>query len=107
MASFETCVDFVLAESGLCEPTTQFKYYQRETLRYLYEMKDVIAVLPTGYGKSLIFQVLPWFFKKKLGRDIAMIALVISPLNSLIQDQLQILRGKGIKACCINTSGRE
>ena len=30
MASFEMCLNFVHAESGLCEPTTHFKYYHRD-----------------------------------------------------------------------------
>ena len=47
--------------------------------------KYVIAVLPTGYGKSLLFQLLPDFFISN-SRTI----LVVTALNSIIEDQLLI-----------------
>ncbi|CAG2192324.1 unnamed protein product [Mytilus edulis] len=43
-------------------------------------IRDTLAVLPTGYGKSLIFETLPYFRNSSI--------LVISPLNSIIEEQL-------------------
>ena len=54
-------------------------------LEAIYNKKDTVAILPTGYGKSLIYQLLPPLlskFKKA-------VVLVISPLNSLIDDQVK------------------
>ena len=68
---------------------------------------DTLAVLPTGYGKSLIYQLLPlMLFAKKILEenpaqrldyinDITSVLLVISPLNSLINDQVQKLLATG------------
>ena len=50
---------------------------------------DVIAILPTGYGKSLIFEILPFFsyhlYNKKS------VVLVIAPLNVIIEQELHKL----------------
>ena len=56
---------------------------------------DVIAVLPTGYWKSLLFQLLPDFLPVNGDKNIV---LVVSPLNSIIEDQLRILEGRGVSA---------
>ena len=67
------------------------KEKQYEVLKLLVvEEKDVLAVLPTGYGKSLIYYLLPpvWNFMNCGGISNAQHSsvLVISPLNALIQD---------------------
>ena len=63
--------------------------------------KDVFAVFPTGYGKSILFQVLPDLFPQKSpGKD--NIVLVICPLNSIIEDQLATLQAYNIKAEVLN-----
>ena len=49
--------------------------------------KDILAVLPTGYGKSLIYQLLPDVFNQYLVVQDS-IVLVISPLNALMYDQI-------------------
>lgn len=57
---------------------------------------DVLALLPTGGGKSICFQV-PGLYKDGL-------TLVISPLISLMEDQVKNLKSKGIKACAITSA---
>lgn len=49
--------------------------------------KDVFVVLPAGFGKSLIFQLLLFVFDSWLGVDDSFI-LVVSPLNALMRDQI-------------------
>ena len=66
--------------------------------------KHVIGVLPTGYGKSVIFHLLPymWDYVNETGDK--SIVIVISPLNALIEDQVTSLKVKGIKAGVLRAS---
>ena len=72
-----------------------FKVAQIQALESVHLQRDTLVLLPTGYGKSLIFQLLPWLLAeedKEFG-----IVLVVSPLNSLIVDQLTKLLKCGIQ----------
>ena len=73
-----------------------FRQGQREIIEKILEGKDVLGVLPTGGGKSICYQ-LPALMKEGL-------TLVISPLISLMKDQVDALREDGIKASFINSS---
>lgn len=70
-----------------------FRPLQQEIIQSVLEGKDVLALLPTGGGKSLCFQV-PALAKEGL-------CLVISPLIALMKDQVQNLRRKNITAFAI------
>jgi len=87
MADFTTCLHYAQQEMGFVH---KLKEKQLETLQSLYEGKDTIAVLPTGYGKSVIFQLLPHFLQKVNGLSDPMIVLVIAPLNAIMQNQVRI-----------------
>lgn len=67
-----------------------FKTGQKETIESLLAGKDTLAILPTGTGKSLCYQ----FIRKYLKRSV----LIVSPLISLMQDQVEQLRYSGEKA---------
>src|SRR4051812_35018389 len=73
----------------------RFRVHQLKVLGPLLAGRDVLAVLPTGAGKSLCYQV-----PALLG---AGLTLVISPLISLMQDQVAALRRRGIAAAYINS----
>lgn len=62
-------------------------------MRSALDGKDVLAILPTGGGKSVCFQV--------PGLMTDGIALVITPLIALMKDQVQNLRNRGVKAMAI------
>ncbi|MDO5608485.1 MAG: RecQ family ATP-dependent DNA helicase [Capnocytophaga sp.] len=70
-----------------------FRYPQGEIIRAVLDQRDVLALMPTGGGKSVCFQV----------PALAMegICIVISPLVALIKDQVDTLKRKGIRALSI------
>ena len=71
-----------------------FRPMQCEIIEAALEGRDVLAILPTGGGKSVCFQV------PALMRD--GLALVVTPLVSLMKDQVQNLNARGIRALCIH-----
>jgi Werner syndrome ATP-dependent helicase len=72
-----------------------FKPLQYEIINKIVSGQDVCAVLPTGYGKSLTYQVPALYLDKP--------AIVISPLISLMDDQRHILDKLEISSCCYNS----
>ncbi|XP_029181866.2 putative ATP-dependent DNA helicase Q1 [Acropora millepora] len=79
----------------------QLKEKQYEVLKsVVIDNKDVLAVLPTGYGKSLIYQLLApiYNFLDFAGSpgDKKSTVIVISPLNALIRDQIVKMREGGL-----------
>lgn len=73
-----------------------FRPGQREALEILHSGEPVLALMPTGSGKSLIYQ---WFAKSQPD-----LVLVVSPLIALMQDQATKAREAGIDATYINSS---
>ena len=76
-------------------PSFCLKPLQVKCFEYVLRGKHIVAVLPTGFGKSLLFQLLPDFLPVKLDRNIV---IVVCPLNSIIEDQLKVLQDRGITA---------
>ena len=72
-----------------------FRPMQEEIISAAVEGRDVLAILPTGGGKSICFQV-PAMMKEG-------VALVVTPLIALMKDQVQNLESRGIKALAIHT----
>lgn len=75
---------------------TSFRPLQEEIIRDALAGRDVVALLPTGGGKSLCFQ-LPALARPGL-------TVVISPLIALMKDQVDALRANGIAATFLNSS---
>lgn len=71
-----------------------FRPMQEEIVSAALDGKDVLAILPTGGGKSVCFQV-PAMMREG-------IAIVVTPLIALMKDQVQNLNDKGIRALCVN-----
>jgi ATP-dependent DNA helicase RecQ len=72
---------------------TQFRLKQEEIIQQVIKKKDTLALLPTGGGKSICYQV-PTIMQEG-------ICLVVSPLISLMDDQVRHLQSKGIKSVSI------
>lgn len=73
-----------------------FRKGQKEIVEVINEGRDVLAVMPTGAGKSICYQV------PSLMHD--GITIVISPLIALMKDQVENLKQKGISASFVNSS---
>ncbi|MCY2963859.1 MAG: DEAD/DEAH box helicase, partial [Planctomycetota bacterium] len=69
---------------------------QGEAIEFVLQKRDSVVVLPTGGGKSLCFQI-PALQRPGL-------AVVISPLISLMKDQVDTLVDCGVEAACVNST---
>ena len=75
---------------------TSFRPHQREAMEAILSSRDSLVVLPTGGGKSLCFQA-PALVRPGL-------AVIVSPLISLMKDQVDALAGNGVPAACYNSA---
>ena len=103
---FLSCLEFAIQNSLYSEISLKPK--QVICLEKMFLNSDVLAVLPTGYGKSLIFYLLPaLLFAAKNGvancaEHITTIVLVVSPLNALMADQISRLNSGIIRASALD-----
>lgn len=75
---------------------SDFRESQKDVISTFLSGRDVLAVMPTGGGKSICYQV-PALITKG-------VCVVISPIISLMYDQVEALKRKGIKAAFINST---
>ena len=74
----------------------EFRYHQQAIIQSILDGKDALALMPTGGGKSLCYQI-PSLVREGTG-------IVVSPLIALMQDQVNALQQLGIRAAFINSS---
>lgn len=98
MADFESVFQIVCEKFQI----EALNDHQKRALHaYIEEKQDVFINLPTGFGKSLIYQALPLIFDE-VTRIRGHIVVVVSPLLNLIQDQVANLQKLGISAVSLS-----
>src|ERR1700733_249106 len=96
MSAAEMLLEKARAELSRAFGFPSFRPGQEEILRAVFGGEDVLAVMPTGSGKSLCFQLPP------LARE--GLTLVVSPLIALMRDQVAQLRELGVSAAALNSA---
>jgi len=74
----------------------QFRHQQQAIVEHVISGQDALVLMPTGGGKSLCYQI-PALAREGL-------AIVVSPLIALMQDQVEALRQLGVNAAFLNSS---
>ncbi|MCI0600367.1 MAG: DEAD/DEAH box helicase, partial [Beijerinckiaceae bacterium] len=75
---------------------SSFRPGQEEILEAILAGENILAIMPTGSGKSLCYQ-LPAVVRKGL-------TIVVSPLIALMRDQVRQLQARGVAAAALNSS---
>lgn len=91
----EACENF----SKFLKFSVELRPEQRQAVNALLQGRDVLAVLPTGFGKSLIFQL--FAAAAAIERSRHQTVLVVCPLQSIIDDQITEARSMGMSAASV------
>ena len=90
----DAAIDFATETAGL----RSLKKEQREAIHAFTSGKDVFVALPTGYGKSYCYALLPLVFDKLRSSEKPSIVICVSPLTALMMQQRDKFCIKGISS---------
>ena len=82
--TLESCLDEIFVETSIT-----LKPKQIEAIKNIYIGKDTLCILPTAFGKSIIYQCLPKLFSMMESSQAQPVVVVISPLVALMQNQVE------------------
>ena len=100
-AQFDSAISYAL--EYLRYPALTLKTEQRASVSHIYNGKDVFVWLLIGFGKSLCYELLPCLYDTKFASDGSLVVLV-SPLVSLMVNQTESLRKRGVRAAILSSA---
>ena len=77
------------------------KHQEQALFNVIVEKKDTFVILPTGSGKSLIFQLIPDLVKRKTPIPAKPVVILVCPLVSLMKSHQQELSKLGVSSCIL------
>ena len=97
-SEFAEAVSYAVCKVGKAGIVLKPEHLQ--SVRHMCDGRDVFLWLPTGFGKSICYELLPFLFDFKLGKvdTESSSVIVVSPLVSLMVDQVTNLRSRGVRA---------
>ena len=96
-------IDELVAQAARSLGYSDLKEEQKVVLKAFVGGRDVFVSLPTGYGKSLCYALLPWIFDMRRGFvERTSICMIVSPLIALMKDQSTSFTAKGICAAYVS-----
>ena len=98
----EDCLQQALAYAAQKLRLERLNEKQAEAVTAFIGGKDVFVSLPTGYGKSVCFQSVPFVLDYIGGGTDKCIAIIVEPTAAVMRDQVLALKSKGISAEFIN-----
>ena len=104
---FSQAIEYALKKVG--SPDLKLKPEQQSAIRIILGGGDVFIWLPTGFGKSVCFELLPFVYDHKLervGTQTRSLVLVLSPLISLMVNQVTNLKLRGVSTAIISGSDK-
>ena len=99
--AFDQCVSSAIEKY---DSAITLKDKQRDILCRIFDGRDCVAVLPTGYGKSLLFHLTPLMMSVK--RVEHAYVIVVCPINAIMEDQMKSLTNKNIPSCVLSLDGK-
>ena len=104
-SDFNSALSYALQRLGT--PDLEPKPEQIAAMQSIYKRRDVFVWLPTGFGKYLCYETLPFLCDWKLGRvdHKPSVVIAISLLVTLMVDQVKSLRRRKVQAAIITSGG--
>ena len=100
--SSEATLKAAILKAAIALGYKELKDKQKESIMEFAKGSDVFVSLPTGYGKSLCYVILPSVFDELRKSDKKSIVLVVSPLIGIMKDQVDSITAMGLSAIHIS-----
>ena len=116
--SNDSSIGYALRKLGVPFSIDQLKNGQRKSMEAFLDNRDAMVILPTGHGKSLIYQSAPYLHDFSRHSSVCSckeddhvptksIAVIVSPLIALMKDQVASLKRSGVTALYIGETTAE